>query len=210
FIIFLISFQSAAFAQQDSIPVTTIVEKNNKFITDMPFEKVYLHFDKPYYAVGDTMWFKTYLTSVQNVPSPLSKIIYIDVLTEKDSLVSTLTLPVINSVAHGSLPLPAFSYKQGNYRIRAYTKWMLNFNSSYFFNKVIPIGNSINKELSTHVNFVRDAADKNVKVTAKVQFKGEDNRPLSKRRVNWEVIVDYDRISRGRGETDESGSLSIE
>ena len=45
-----------------------------------PIEKVYLHFDKPYYAVGDTIWFKAYLTIDRHQPSPLSKIIYVDVL----------------------------------------------------------------------------------------------------------------------------------
>lgn len=27
----------------------------------MPVEKVYLHTDKPYYTIGDTLWFKSYL-----------------------------------------------------------------------------------------------------------------------------------------------------
>src|SRR5690606_33185629 len=108
-------FKLTAFSQQDSIPVTELVEKVTKQVTDAPLEKVYLHFDKPYYAVGDTMWFKAYLTSVQNVPSPLSKIIYVDVLTSKDSLVNTIKIPVVNSVANGNLPISPFQYKQGNY-----------------------------------------------------------------------------------------------
>jgi len=209
-LLLLTIFRLTAFSQQDSIPVTSIVEKNTKQVTETPYEKVYLHFDKPYYAVGDTMWFKAYLTSVQNIPSPLSKIIYVDVLTSKDSLVESLKIPVVNSVAHGSIPISPFSYKQENYHIRAYTKWMLNFNSDYFFTKSLPIGNSINKDLSTHITFARTATDKNVKVTAKVEFKDEDNRPLANRKVNWEVIVDYDRISRGKGETNANGLLNIE
>jgi len=209
-LLLVIIFRLSAFSQQDSIPVTTIVEKNTKQVTEVPYEKVYLHFDKPYYAVGDTMWFKAYLTSVQNIPSPLSKIIYVDVLTSKDSLVESLKIPVVNSVAHGSIPISPFSYKQENYHIRAYTKWMLNFNSDYFFTKSLPIGNSINKDLSTHITFARTATDKNVKVTAKVEFKDEDNRPLANRKVNWEVIVDYDRISRGKGETNANGILNVE
>src|SRR5690606_29043967 len=138
--LFLTVFKLAAFSQQDSIPVTELVEKVTTHVTEAPLEKVYLHFDKPYYAVGDTMWFKAYLTSVQNVPSPLSKIIYVDVLTSKDSLVNTIKIPVVNSVANGNLPLSPFEYKQGNYQIRAYTKWMLNFGTEYFFDKTIQLG----------------------------------------------------------------------
>src|SRR5690606_16233232 len=196
-IIFLLPIlQSTAFSQQDSIPVTTILEKNTKQLTENPYEKVYLHFDKPYYAVGDTLWFKGYLTSIQNVPSPLSKIIYVDVYTSKDSLVHSLKLPVVNSVANGSLPISNFSFKQGNYHIKAYTKWMLNFNADYFFTKHLLIGNSINKELSTHITFNRISSGKNVKVNAKVEFKDESNKPLANKKVSWEAVIDFDRVGR--------------
>jgi hypothetical protein len=199
-----------AFSQQDSIPVTTLVEKVNKQVTDIPLEKVYLHFDKPYYAVGDTIWFKAYLTSIQNIPSELSKIIYVDVLSSKDSIVESIKIPVMNGVAPGSIPISDASYKQGNYHIRAYTRWMINFSPDYFYSKNLLVGNAINKDVSTDITFKSTATDRNVKVNAQVLLKNEDNLPLSNRRVNWEVIVDYERISRGRGDTDAKGLLNIE
>ncbi|HUH18211.1 carboxypeptidase-like regulatory domain-containing protein [Albibacterium sp.] len=210
-ILFLLSILwLPAFSQQDSIPVTTIVEKVNKQITDIPLEKVYLHMDKPYYAVGDTIWFKAYLTSVQNVPSELSKIVYVDVLSSKDSIVESIKIPVINGVAPGSIPISVDSYKQGNYHVRAYTRWMLNFSSKYFYSKNLLIGNAINKDISTNITFNSTSTDKNVKVTAQVLFQNENNMPLSNQRVNWEVIVDYERIARGRGDTDANGLLNID
>src|SRR5690606_41292957 len=51
----------------DSIAVTALVEKNNEFITNLPSEKVHMHFDKPYYAVGDTIWFKAYRSEERRV-----------------------------------------------------------------------------------------------------------------------------------------------
>src|SRR5690606_7275089 len=210
FTLSLTVYNLAAFSQQDSIPVTTLVEKVTAHVTEAPLEKVYLHFDKPYYAVGDTMWFKAYLTSGQNVPSPLSKIIYVDVLTNRDSVVNTIKIPVVNSVSNGSIPLSPFQYKQGNYHIRAYTKWMLNFGSEYFFDRTVQIGNSINKDLSTDITFAKTTTDKNIKLAVTVQFKDEDNRPIANKRVNWEVIVDFDRIARGRNETDANGNLQVE
>jgi len=206
----LISLHLAVFAQQDSIPVTTIVETNTKHNTETPIEKVYLHFDKPYYAVGDTLWFKAYVTSLQNIPSPLSKIVYVDILSSRDSLVGSLKLPVVNSIAHGSIPLDHLSYKQGNYHIRAYTKWMLNFSSSYFFSKNIPLGNAINKELNTHISFTNSASAKKMKVTATVRFKDEDGTPYMGKKVNWQVIADYDEVDKGKGTTNNDGVLSIE
>lgn len=76
---FIFILNSAAFAQQDSIALNNIITKTKRLADEQPVEKVYLHFDKPYYAVADTMWFKAYATIDQNLPSPLSKIVYVEV-----------------------------------------------------------------------------------------------------------------------------------
>src|SRR5690606_40553535 len=39
-----------------------IVLALQKFTQNYPQEKVYLHFDKDYYAPGETMWFSAYIT----------------------------------------------------------------------------------------------------------------------------------------------------
>ncbi len=207
---FLIGLKFTAHAQQDSIPLTTIAEKNTKLNMDFPLEKVYVHFDKPYYAIGDTVWFKAYLTTIQNLPSPLSKIVYLDVISSRDSLVETIKLPVNNSVATGSISLSHLNFKQDNYHVRAYTRWMLNFNSAYFFNHNLYVGNAINKELSTNINFSNTLTEKAVKVSAGIEFKDEEDKVLRNKKVSWEVIADYDRVSRGRGETDDKGFLALE
>ncbi len=207
---FLISIKLFAYSQQDSIPITSILEENSRLNMEFPLEKVYVHFDKPYYAVGDTVWFKAYLTSIQNIPSPLSKIVYLDVVTSRDSLVETIKLPVVNSVATGSITLSHLNFEQGNYHIRAYTRWMLNFSPAYFFSHNLYVGNAINKELSTHITLSNSIMDKNVRVNAGISFRNEANRPLQNRKVSWEVIADYDRISRGKGVTDGNGFLELD
>ena len=62
-----------AFAQSDTTSAQTIVNKTIKYNADYPFEKVYLHFDKPYYAVGDTIWFKAYITMDVTVNNDMTK-----------------------------------------------------------------------------------------------------------------------------------------
>src|SRR3954470_12961145 len=111
-------------AAQDSQVLNKVMTKTAKLYADMPVERVYLHFDKPYYALGDTIWFKAYLTLDQHQPSQISKIIYVDLLTAKDSLVESLKIPVKNSVAWADIPISQYTYKKGNYRIVAYTNWM--------------------------------------------------------------------------------------
>ena len=111
--LFLTSFYLTAAAQE--VPVLNkIMAKTAKLYNDMPIERVYLHFDKPYYALGDTIWFKAYLTMDNHQPSPISKIIYVDVLTAKDSLVQSLKIPVKNSVAWADVELSQFVFKKGN------------------------------------------------------------------------------------------------
>lgn len=196
-------------AQTDSIPLNTIVQKKAQIYNDYPTEKIHLHFDKPYYAVGDTIWFKAYITFENRLPSPLSKILYVDIINSKDSLVESLKIPVTHSFASGNVPLYGNKYKQGNYQLRAYTRWMLNFNASYFFKKNLYIGDAINKELYTHISFSGNRTEKNVKVDATIQYRDERNIPISNKRVSWEVIADYEKVSRGRGTTDNNGYLKI-
>jgi hypothetical protein len=207
-LIFCFAFTSA-YAQQDSVTLNNIINKTKRLADEQPLEKVYLHTDKPYYAVADTIWLKAYVTSQNNVPSPLSKIVYVEMYNAVDSLIQTLKLPVKNGMAYGNIPLPMNTYKQGNYYVRAYTLWMLNFDSDYFFSKNILIGEAINKQLITNINLTNLAAEKSIKTTARIQFKDINKKPLANKTVNWRVFHNYDVFTRGKGTTDANGYLTV-
>lgn len=208
-ILVLTLFSSLAFAQTDTIALNSIIDKKMKLASERPIEKLYLHFDKPYYAVGDTIWFKAYLTMDQHIPSNLSKVINVDFLTGADSIVTSLKLPVVNSTASSSIVLSATNYKEGNYRIRAYTSWMFNFKDDYFFYKNIPVGDAIQKQLSTHINFTEIIGEKGSKVNAKISFKDENGRPYANKKLNWKVNLGYETVSKGKVETDVNGLAGI-
>jgi hypothetical protein len=198
-----------AFSQQDTTTLKNIINKTSKIPDLYPVEKVYLHFDKPYYSVSDTIWFKAYLTTDQNLPSPLSKIVYVDILNSQDSLVSTLKYPVTNSMAYGNLPIDPINFKQGNYYVRAYTLWMLNFDSDYFFTKTIPIGAAVDKELLTHFSYETSNADKGQLINARIEYKNADKQPYANKTVNWKVISSFEEVSKGKGTTDQNGILNV-
>ncbi|RZJ79116.1 MAG: carboxypeptidase regulatory-like domain-containing protein [Flavobacterium sp.] len=209
-IAFLFIAQLNAFSQDaDSIALSNILTKTKKLSDEQPVEKVYLHFDKPYYAVADTMWFKAYVTIEQNIPTPLSKIVYVDVYTDQDSLVQSLRLPLKNSVAYGQIPLNMQNFKQGNYYVRAYTLWMLNFSDSYFFSKPIVLGEAIDKQLITNISFNNEQTDKGIKTTAKIQFRDLTKKPYANKTVNWRVLSNFDEYTRGRGTTDQNGIITV-
>ena len=210
FIVFFIFIGlSSAYAQQDSIILNNILNKTKRLSEEQPIEKIYLHFDKPYYAVADTAWFKAYLTTTNNIPSPLSKVIYVELYNAVDSLVQTVKLPTKNSVAYGNIPLNMNNYKQGNYYVRAYTLWMLNFDPDYFFSKNILIGEAIDKQLLTNVSYTNSPADKGIKTTARIQFKDTAKKPIANKAVNWRIFHNYDVYSRGKGTTDANGYLTV-
>lgn len=206
FVIFFLFGSKNGFTQErPAIPINTVVERVQKYFGVYPVEKVHLHFDKPYYAVGDTLWFKTYLQHNLFEYTP-SKIIYVEMLTSKDSLIQTLRVPLTNNSGKGQLVLDPQFIAQDNYRFRAYTKWMANFDNAYFYNKIVPVGDAINKKLGAEITYTSDG---NNKTKATIQFRNREGNLLGRRKLTWEAIDGWDAFSKGKGETDDMGRVTI-
>lgn len=201
----LIILASVSKAQElPKIPINTVVERVQKYFGVYPLEKLHLHFDKPYYAVGDTLWFKTYLYHNQLEYQP-SKIAYVDIINSRDSLIQTLRIPLKNNGGEGYYVLDPQVIKQDNYRFRAYTKWMMNFDVNYFFNKVVTIGDAINKKLGAEITYVPDGN----KTKASIQFRDAKGVLLSRKKITWEAIDGWDAFDKGKGETDDLGKANF-
>jgi len=105
-------------------------------------EKVYLHFDKPYYSSGDQMWYKVYLVSADsNRPNAISKIVYVELINPVNKIVISRKIKIENGGGEGEFYLPK-RLNAGEYTVRAYTNFMRNFDEAYFFIKKIPIGST--------------------------------------------------------------------
>jgi hypothetical protein len=193
----------------DTVNLTTIIEKTIKQGNEHPIEKVYLHLDKPYYSVGDTIWFKAYVTIDKHTLTSLSKIVYVDVISSHDSLVTTAKLHLINGIAWGSIALPQSMFKQGSYHLVAYTNWMRNSDPAYFFNKVISVGNVIDKELITSVSLSSSTKNNLSKVTARIVYHDQNGLAYANKKVNWHVDPDDDKEIKGAKMTDASGAVEV-
>ncbi|MBQ8593575.1 MAG: hypothetical protein IJ467_04695 [Bacteroidaceae bacterium] len=108
-------------------------------------EKLYLHTDKPYYAAGDTIWFRGTLVNA-DTHSYLVKTnyIYVELLTPTDSLVTRKKLKRDGLCFHNNIPLEV-DLPEGDYYLRGYTEWMRNFDNCYFFSRKISVCNQMNK-----------------------------------------------------------------
>ena len=105
------------------LKITTI---NDSDIKNLSAEKLYLQFDKPYYAVGDTIWFKAYLFHAPTMSlSAKSGIMYVDIVNDSSVLVKQYRLPVKEGLSWGNIS--SSDFPAGNYTLRAYTTWMRNF-----------------------------------------------------------------------------------
>ena len=102
-----------------------------------PQEKIYIHYDKPYYLAGETIWFKAYITR-NSQPTTLSTTLYAELLDETGTILEKKVMPIIagGAAADFTLPLKFYEHK---YFIRSYTAWMLNFDSSLLYLKPLAL-----------------------------------------------------------------------
>lgn len=102
-------------------------------------EKAYLHFDKPYYAAGDTAYFKAYVTQGDDHQlSNESGVLHVNLVNPDNNIGKSLLLQIKDGVAWGDFELPD-SLTKGDYNVRAYTNLMRNEGNDVFFEQVIPI-----------------------------------------------------------------------
>ena len=117
-----------------------IISKLETFSLNNIAERAYLQFDKTRYAAGDTVYFKAYVTmGERHLPSTISGVLHVDLINSNDQINQSVKLQLDSGVAWGDFVLPD-SLIPGNYRIRAYTRWMRNHGGDDFFDRTIAIG----------------------------------------------------------------------
>jgi hypothetical protein len=148
-----------------------------------PQEKIYLHTDKNFYNAGETIWFKAYLLS-DNFITALSKTVYAELLDDKGSLLQKKMMPVYESGAASHFDLPD-SMTNTRVYIRAYTSWMLNFDSSLLYLKafqIIPAGNAAKKSIAPAVSYsltlFPEGGDLVENISSRVAFKATDQEGM--------------------------------
>jgi len=208
-VLFCCLFVSLAFVQKDDDPLDRLVAALQKWTELNPQEKVYLHMDKPYYGLGDTIWFKGYVTiGNRHQLSALSGALYVELLTEKDSVLKRLKLPVTAGMAMGDFTLDD-AFKEGNYRIRAYTQWMRNAGEDYFFDRTFTVSNPTSSNVIAKANYQYRLVEKKSLLVAELNYKDEAGLVLSDKEVQYEIFVNKKRVWGKRGKTDEQGNLSF-
>ena len=131
----------------DNVGIREMVKRIDVFNKLLPQEKVYLHFDNTAYYMGEKMWFKAYvIRSDNNRPTSVSKVLYVELLDRTGNVIDTQKLPIDKlGQADGTFNLNKV-LAGGFYEVRAYTRYMLNWDSSWLFSRVFPIFEASEKE----------------------------------------------------------------
>jgi hypothetical protein len=179
-------------------------------IHNRPVEKLYLQFDKPYYASGDTIWFKAYLLNSYLTASDKSGIINIDIANDSNKVIKQYRLPVQSGLAWGNISLDEKEgFTNGTYTIRAYTNWMRNFDEGYFFYKsfyIATVNESnwlVNKQVKESIVNGINTAD------IKLQFSDMNKKPVIVEPLTLQVMNGRKNLYKQKVRTDLSGLVDV-
>jgi TonB-dependent SusC/RagA subfamily outer membrane receptor len=189
--------------------ISRVQRQLDKWTDGHPIEKVHLHLDKPYYTAGDDIWFKAYvITGPLHRLQPDSGILNVELIDAQDSIKQSLKLQLHNGLAYGDFALPD-TLHEGNYRIRAYTQYMLNAGSDYIFDKAISIGNVITNKVFVKTIFNTTTQNGRKVVTADINYIDVNGAPYSGNTVSYSVMLNAKALAKGKGVTDANGNLHI-
>lgn len=148
-----------------------------------PQERVHIHFDKDMYMAGETIWFKAYLF-FGFLPSDLSANFIAELIDQNNHIILQKKLPVLSATVNGFFDLPD-TLSQGNYVLRAYTPWMLNFDEAFIYRKPIFIYKPSLQKISPakqtvdyRVDFFPEGGELIRNVVNVVAFKATDNQGM--------------------------------
>lgn len=142
-LIFLICAQFSVYVSGQNLPAKAMFEQYmnqaQTFADTYPQEKAYLHFDNTSYYVGDTIWFKAYVTLAEKQTfSPISRPLYVELVDQAGHVTDKQIVKLEQGEGNGQLILSK-SMLSGYYEVRAYTRWMLAFSEPQYFSRTFPI-----------------------------------------------------------------------
>lgn len=167
------------------------------------FEKLYLMTDKPYYSAGETLYLSGYLVhSTLLTRNSASRYVYAELITPEGQLVERIKIDAKQGQFIGTFALNA-RLTSGRYTLRAYTRWMTNFDMGYLFTREIYIGNYIDDAILTAIKY---NVESNGTVTAHLRISDQFSLPIVSTPVRYRLIVGGKSRSH-QSRTDKDGEI---
>jgi hypothetical protein len=156
-----------------------------RYATEFGQERTYLQYDKSSYTPGETIWFKAYLMKGV-MPADESKIFYTDWTDDAGKLLFHGVAPIVEATSNGQFDIPA-GYTGKFIHVKAYTRWMLNFDSAFLYEKDVRIISKTSTAPAPKISrvntlqFFPEGGDAVAGLLNKIAFKANDQwgKPVS-------------------------------
>lgn len=173
-------------------------------------EKLYLQFDKPYYALNDTLWFKAYLLNATYLlPSAKSGFIYADIMNDSSKVVTHYKFPAGDGVAWGNISLSDKDFTSGTYTLHAYTSWMRNYGDEHFFTKQFYVSNAGESNLLVSSSTSMSKQDGLDVVNTKLLFSDMNKTPYAVKALQMQVLSGAKVLHKNKLSTGVDGVLDV-
>ncbi|EKB48781.1 TonB-dependent receptor plug domain-containing protein [Cecembia lonarensis] len=175
------------------------------YVDEIPEEKVFLHLDKNLYAAGDNIWFSAFLTAGSpDVPSPLSKVLYVDLLDNNGNLLQQKTIRMEEGHGFGDIKLDPFT-REGLYHIKAYSYWLKGFGDEAVFQTSIQVMDPYNLKFQPEVSFSLKEEGLKVRYTAEIRAVNNALQALAGENLKYELLNREKVLQSGNFELDAEG-----
>jgi hypothetical protein len=198
------------FAQTEPPGLKPIISAIDTFNKRIPAEKLYLHFDKPYYTTGDTLWFKAYLLDESFLtPSLKSGIIYVEIANDTNKVLMRRMVPVYSGTASGNIALLTSELPEGSYFLTAYTNVMRNFGETFFFKRSFYISGVTSQSwMVASKSFVTKEENKD-KMNLNLMFSKTNKDPVGLKDMQVRIIAGKKTLLRNKVRTKSDGELDL-
>jgi hypothetical protein len=122
-----------------------------------PQEKIYVQTDRSEYLTGDIIWFRVHLVdAVFLKQANASRYVYVELVNPTSHIVERVKLrPDSTGCFYGNIVIED-ELGEGDYMLRAYTRFMQNVGEDYFFTKPIYIKTPVSEKVSVDVKYLAD------------------------------------------------------
>ena len=154
-LIILLLLLAAPFARaQDPVAQDTVTARLSRQLLLYPQEKLHIQTDKGAYLSGERIWLRAHLVrATGNIPAPLSRYVHVELFNPLNELVSRILVrPDSLGIHAGYLDLEE-SLPEGDYTIRAYTRYMLDRGEETLFRKTVRVMDPYSLQLETRPEF---------------------------------------------------------
>ncbi len=143
---------------------------------EIPQEKIFVHYNTNLLFSGEYLYYRVYCFNANsNQLSKLSKIAYVELIGEDRNSVFKHKIRLNDGLGQGDYFIPT-SVPSGNYKLIAYTQWMLNGEGELFYQNDISI---LNPYLGNQGKFISDELDEDQKSIKTTTISDYETRDIS-------------------------------